>query len=139
MAEMYLKRTLSGFAPDDADAVASCKRIPVGTTVRCEITQPRSVRQLRYYWALCSLCSLNSEQFHTREQVDQFIRLATGHVDLVTVGNETYKLPRRIAFSKLSQDEWFAYLVRAKDVVAREILPGVTMPELENELARMVT
>ena len=137
MAEMYLKRTLSGFAPDDADAVASCKRIPVGTTVRCEITQPRSVRQLRYYWALCSIVAQNHAELQTREQVDQALRILTGHVDLVKLGEFTVQLPRRIAFAKLSQDDWHAYLRRAKDAVVQHLLPGVELPEFEAEILRM--
>jgi hypothetical protein len=138
MAEMYLRRTLAGFAPDDADAQASCKRIPVGTTVRCEITRPRSVPQLRHYWALCALVAQNHETLQTREQVDQALRILTGHVDIVKLGDQVVQLPRRIAFAKLSQDEWAAYLSRAKDAVVQHLLPGVELPEFEAEIQRMV-
>jgi hypothetical protein len=136
--ELYLKRTLAGFAPDDADAHASLKRIPVGTTVRCEITRPRSLPQLRYYWALCGLVATNHEALQTREQVDQALRLLTGHVDLVSVDGKTLQIPRRIAFSKLSQDEWTAYLMRAKDAVVQQLLPGVELTDIENEILTMV-
>jgi hypothetical protein len=137
MAEFYLKRTLSGFAPDEAESQAALKRIPVGTTVRCEITRPRSVPQLRYYWQLCALVSINHQELQTREQVDQALRLLTGHVDLVRIGDKTLQLPRRIAFAQLSQDEWQAYLMRAKDAVLQHLLPGVKLPALEDEIARM--
>jgi hypothetical protein len=138
MPAMYLKRTLTGFAPDDADAQAACKRIPVGTTVHCEITKPRSVPQLRYYWALCALVAQNHAELQTREQVDQVLRILTGHVDVVNVGGKFVQIPRRIAFSKLSQDEWQAYLMRSKDAVVTELLPGVELPEFEAEITRMV-
>jgi hypothetical protein len=137
VSEFYLRRTLTGFAPDCAEAQVAMKRIPVGTTVRCEITRPRSVQQLRYYFAMCQLISVNHQELQTREQVDQALRLLTGHVDLVQVGDRTLQLPRRIAFSKLSQDEWQAYLMRAKDAVLQHLLPGIELPELENEIARM--
>lgn len=139
MAELYLKRTLSGFAPDDDDALAQCRRIPLGTTVRCEIAQPRSLPQLRYYWALCALVASNHAELQTREQVDQALRILTGHVDLVQLGEQTVKIPRRIAFSKLSQAEWQAYLARAKDAVVQDLLPGVELPEFEAEIERMVS
>ena len=138
MADMYLKRTLSGFSPDDDESRAACKRIPLGTTVRCEITRPRSVQQLRYYWALCALVAQNHAELQTREQVDQALRILTGHVDLVAIGEQTVQLPRRIAFTKLSQDEWAAYLARAKDAVVQHLLPGVELPEFEEEVLRMV-
>jgi hypothetical protein len=139
MAEMWLKRTLTGFAADDEDALASLRRIPVGTTVRCEITRPRSVAQLRYYWQLCALVAQNHAQLQTREQVDQALRILTGHVDLMQLGDATVQIPRRIAFSKLSQDEWQAYLSRAKDAVLQHLLPGVELPEFEAEIARMAS
>lgn len=137
MAEMYLRRSISGLVADDPDAVESLKRIPLGTTVRCEITRPRSVKQMRYYWSLCALVASNHSELQTREQVDQALRLLTGHVDLVKVGDKVLQIPRRIAFSKLSQDEWSAYLVRVKDAVVRELLPGVELPEFEEEILRM--
>lgn len=139
MAEMYLKRTLSGLIADDADAVDSLRRIPLGVTVRCEIVKPRSVRQLRYYWSLCNLCSMNSDQFKSKEQVDQALRILTGHTDLVQLGDQVLQIPRRIAFSQLSQDDWVEFLKRAKDAVLEHILPGVAMPELESELAAMAS
>ena len=139
MPELYLKRTLAGFVPDDADAQAALKRIPVGVVVRCEITRPRSVQQLRLYWSLCALVAMNHAELQTREQVDQALRLLTGHVDLVQVGGNTLQLPRRIAFSKLGQDEWAAYLSRAKDAVCEHLLPGVDAHDLQEEILRMAT
>jgi hypothetical protein len=138
MAEFYLKRSLTGFAPDDADAVDSLKRIPLGTTVRCEVTKPRSVPELRFYWALCALVAQNHAELQTREQVDQALRLLTGHVDMVRAGERVLQIPRRIAFSKLSQSEWQAYLMRAKDAVVQHLLPGIELPEFEAEIQRMV-
>jgi hypothetical protein len=136
--ELYLRRTLQGFAPDDDDAREACRRIPINTVVRCDITRPRSLPQLRYYWALCSLVAMNHAELQTREQVDQALRILTGHVDLVRIGEHTVQIPRRLRFSALSQDEWQAYLMRAKDAVVRDLLPGVELPEFEAEITRMV-
>jgi hypothetical protein len=87
---------------------------------------------------MCALVAMNHAQLETREMVDQALRILTGHVDLVTIGNQTVKIPRRLAFAKLSQDEWQAYLMRAKDAVVRELLPGVELREFEDEIMRMV-
>jgi hypothetical protein len=137
MAEIYLKRTLAGFVADDEAAAHSMRRIPVGTTVRCEIVKPRSLAQLRMYWAMCNLVASNHAELQTREQVDQALRLLTGHVDLVKVGDQVLKLPRSIAFAKLSQDEWAEYLSRAKDAVCEHLLPGVDGNEIQNEILRI--
>ena len=139
--ELWLTRTLSGFSADesDADTVRRLKRIPLGTTVQVELRQPRSVPELRYYWQLCSLVAINHRDFIAREQVDQALRILTGHCDVFTLDGRTVEVPRRIAFNKLSQEEWRAYLLRAKDAVVTHLLPGVQLPELEAEIARMAT
>ena len=139
MPEMYLKRTALGFVADDDESRTVIRKYPVGTTVRCEITRPRSVAQLRYYWSLCALVAQNHAELQTREQVDQALRILTGHVDLVKVGDKVLQIPRRIAFSKLSQDEWSAYLMRAKDAVVQHLLPGVELREFEDEILTMVS
>lgn len=136
--ELWLTRTLAGFAPDnDADTQRRMKRIALGTTVQVELRQPRSVKELRYYWQLCSLVAMNHATFQTSTQVDQALRILTGHCDVFTLDGRTVEVPRRIAFHKLSQDEWRAYLMRAKDAVLQHMLPGVLLPELESEIARM--
>mgnify|MGYP001427419596 CR=1 FL=1 len=137
--DLWLTRTLSGFSADesDSDTVRRMKRIPLGTTVQVELRQPRSVKELRYYWQLCSLVALNHEQFQTREQVDQALRILTGHCDVFTLDGRTVQVPKRIAFHKLSQEEWRAYLLRAKDAVIQHLLPGVQLPEIEAEISRM--
>lgn len=137
MAEIFLRRTLSGLAADDAEASEYLRKIPMGVTLCCKVRKARSVPQLRYYFALCELCSTNSDVFQTKDQVDQFLRMEAGHVDLISVGGVVYKLPRSLSFTKLSQDEWAAFLQRARDAVVHKILPGVAMPELEEEIARM--
>lgn len=137
--ELWLKRTLSGFVPDnDADTQRRMKRIPLDTVVQVELRQPRNVKELRYYWALCNLVSMNHDKLQTREQVDQTLRILTGHVDVFTLDGRTVEIPRRIAFHKLSQEDWQQYLQRARDAVLQHLLPGVQSPMIEDEIARMV-
>jgi hypothetical protein len=137
--ELWLKRTLSGFVPDnDADTQRRVKRIPLDTIVRVEMRQPRSSRDFRYYWALCRLVSFNHEQFKTEKQVDGALKVLTGHADVFTLDGRVVEVPRSIAFDKLEQEEWQEYLKRAKDAVLQHLLPGVKSSVMEDEIARMV-
>lgn len=138
MSEVYLKRTLSGLAADDEEAARVLKRIPMGTVVQCEVVRPRSAKSLRYYFALCRLVASNHETLQTKDEVDQVLRLLAGHVELVQVGDRIVKIPKRLAFSELGEEGWQDYLKRAKDVVLRDLLPGVELPAIEEEIARMV-
>jgi len=136
--ELWLTRTLSGFAPDTDEATQRrMKRIPLGTTVQVELHQPRSGPQMRYYWQMCSLIALNHESLQTKEQVDQTLRILTGHCDVFTLDGRRVEVPRPINYRMLTQQEWQEYLSRAKDAVVQHLLKGVQMAELEEEIARM--
>ena len=139
MSELYLVRTLTGLAADNDESAFELRKIPIGTTVKCEISRPRSLQQLRYYWALCNLVASNHATLQTKDQVDQTLRLLTGHCDAVKVRDNIVYIPRRLAFSKCEQEEFNAFLKRAKDAVMLELLPGVQMAEIEDEIARMAS
>jgi hypothetical protein len=134
----WLIRTSAGFAPDDEAARRLMRRIPKGTSVEVSLTQPRSAPQLRFYWRLCEVVAMNHEQLASKNEVDQLLRILSGHVDIAVLGDEVYKLPRRIAFAKLGQAKWAEYLEAAKRAVAEHLLPGVSLPELEDEVLRML-
>jgi hypothetical protein len=138
VSKFYLKRTLAGLVADDAEASECLRKIPPGTTVRCEIIRPRNAKELRYYFALCELVASNHAELTTKDQVDQALRILAGHVDLVQVGGKVLRIPKHINFAELGQEVWREYLKRAKDAVVQELLPGVELPEVESEIARMV-
>lgn len=133
-------RTLSGLVPADDEAQSELRRIPVGERVRAKITRPRNSAQLRYYYAMCQLVSINHRDLQTKEQVDMMLRLLT-HYDVITNERtgESWRLPKRLAFSKLDQAQWEQFLARAKDAVLRELLPGVANSDLEKEIAQMAS
>jgi len=136
--KVYMKRTLAGLAPDDQDAIDGLRKFPVGTSVEVSISQPRSLKQLRYYYALCTVVATNHSTMRDKDQVDQAIRILTGHCDVFTLDGRTVETPRRLAFDKLEQDPWEKYLQRAKEAVAEHLLPGIAIPDLEEEVLRML-
>lgn len=52
MADIYLTRTLTGFAAADDAALAALRKIKLGRTVRCEIAAPRNIQHHRKFFAL---------------------------------------------------------------------------------------
>jgi hypothetical protein len=136
--KLYMKRTLTGFSADDHEGAEKLRKFPPGTVVEVEISQPRSLKQLRYYYALCTIVAQNHATMRDKDQVDQALRILTGHCDVFTLDGRTVETPRRLAFDKLEQADWEDYLQRAKEAVAEHLLPGVGIPDLEDEILRML-
>lgn len=140
MSEVWLTRTLQGFTPSDEEALTALRRIKVGDTVKCDISRPRNGSMHRAYWAMCSLVAMNHEQLSTSEQVHTVLKLLTDCVDIVAMRStgEVLKVPKSISFGSMSQDEFDVFFSRAKDAVVEHLLPGVKLPDLQNEILRMV-
>lgn len=135
----YYRRTLSGLVPADETVMATLKKIPVGEIVTCEVKRPRNGREHRRYWVLCTLVAINHDQLQDAESVHQTLKMLTGLTDKIALKStgEIVEIPRSISFGKMSPDEWDAYYERAKRAVCEHLLPGVDLPELQDEIIRM--
>lgn len=138
-APTYFRRTLSGLVPADETVAASLKRIPVGEIVTCEVKRPRNAGEHRRYWAMCTLVAINHEQLQDAESVHQTLKMLTGLTDKIALKStgEIVEIPRSISFGKMSPDEWDAYFLRAKRAVCEHLLPGIELPELQDEIIRI--
>jgi hypothetical protein len=128
---------VSGFVAEGPDAEAYLKTIPIGTVMKVEVRKPRSGLHHRKYWALCGLVAQNHATLETARQVDQAIKMLSGHVDLVRVQDEVFRIPASISFAAMDQDQFAEFYNRACDVVVRELLPGVSLREVQDEVLRM--
>lgn len=135
--EVLLRRSVSGFSPEGPDAEAYLKTIPLGTIMKVDVRKPRSGAHHRRYWALCNLVAQNHESLETARQVDQAIKMLSGHVDLVRLKDEVFRIPASISFAAMDQDEFAKFYNRACDVVVSELLPGVSLREVQDEVLRM--
>lgn len=140
MSEVWLTRTLQGFAPCDEEALTAIRRIKVGDKVKCDISRPRNGSMHRAYWAMCSLVAMNHEQLETAEQVHTVLKLLTDCVDIVAMRStgEILKVPKSISFGKMTQNEFDTFFRRAKDAVVEHLLPGVGLKDLQDEIMRLV-
>lgn len=134
----FFRKGLDGtLRPHGDDSVEMLKKIKLNELVRVEVSRPRNVQQHNFYWALCRLVAMNHETLTNERMVDQAIKIRAGHVDLVRIGDDIVKIPRSIAFDSMPQDEFDKYLAAAKDVVVADLLPGVGLRELQEEILRM--
>ena len=128
---------LAPFSEEDAEQVRSlCGDRPI----RARLTgaaHPRSLRQLRLYWACCRAVAANTDDpnWATPEMVHAQIRYALRWVDMADVtvfpdGRVHFPL-RSISFAELPHMEACRYFERAWPVLAGKL--GVTEEQLLGE------
>ena len=99
-----------------------------GETFRAVLTQAkgRSYPQLKLYFAMIKMLvdNFDGEQNVSKNAIDQFIRIETGHADAVKFADGTYRFfARSIAFNKMEPEAFNKFLDKAFDVVAMKFGP----------------
>jgi hypothetical protein len=139
MARFLLRRTLSGWIEADDASRAAARKFNVGDTYKADIVKPRSLKALNRYWALVDIILDNTDMFKAKEQVSDYLKLASGHCSpfMQRSTGEVYLLPNSINFDSLGEDEFQEVWSRIIDVVCKDILPGVTEDEINVEIQKL--
>lgn len=149
--KVWLDRTPFGCKPSDADSEAVLKRIPIGTTFEADVItrKSRSTAWNRRYWLLMSMLASNLDHVEVEpgvvlritdsESAHVAMKYATGLYDQYVLEAGMVRIIKSIAFERMDADEWVAYWPRVLDAVHEKFLPGVEIPEMQNELARLAS
>jgi hypothetical protein len=136
MAKVYLKKTLSGFAPADEPSLELHKRFKLGEIYRADVVKPRSYRHHKMIMALLNLTYANQDMYDDFEMFRKAVAVAAGHVEeLATVDGEIIKLPKSINYDTLDEIE-FTKVAGAMMTVCCRLLKDVGADELEAEVSR---
>lgn len=147
----WLERTPFGCRPADDDSAAVLKRIPLGTTFEADVItrKSRSGAWHRRYWLLMSMLASHVESveiepgvclpIRSAEDAHTALKYMTGLFDQFAIEGGVVRLLKSTAFDKMDADQWAAYWPRVLDAVHTKFLPGVSLPEVEQEIARMAS
>jgi hypothetical protein len=112
-----------GLVPTDADSEAAIAKIGDGEIAQVSLVRPRSVRWNSKYFAICREIGRMQDPPRDEDSIDYELRALGGHYDVLWArkGNELYEVrtPKRIAFDKLTADEWEA-LYPSLELAGRE-------------------
>lgn len=134
--ELYVQKQGWHLVPVNRIDAEALDKIKTGATVKCVLTQPRSVPQHRYYWRILSVVKENTEAFPTTESLHFYLKIKCGYVDHIRVNmNETVLVPQSTSFSAMDQTTFKEYFDAAMHVIETDILPGVTVDALMGEQA----
>lgn len=145
MADVYLKRTLAGFAPADEASTDALRRIKQGATVVAEIRQPRNVQFHRMFFGLLNVTWQACGDWQSVEELLRELKFRVGHVDRQRVvdrrsGEVLAEIvtPRSISFAAMSEPEFREFYDRCVRVICEDMVPGLSDSVLREEVLRRV-
>lgn len=95
-----------GLMPTDEQSHASIRPLGDGECVQIKITRVRSVPMNKMYFAICREIGMNQDPQRDEDSIDYELRILAGHYEVMFVGGKEVRYPKRIAFEKLTHDEW---------------------------------
>lgn len=99
-------RTSVGLIPTDDIAKRILSRMTDGECAQVELVRPRSVPMHRMYFGICREIGENQDPQRTEASIDAELRIRAGHYEVMLIDGHECRVPKRIAFDKLSHDEW---------------------------------
>lgn len=104
--KIWLAKTEHGFAPTDEESERIHKRMGLGECAHFEIIRPRSLPMHRRYFGICSAIGNNQDPVRDESSIDYELRILAGHFEVLWIDGFEVRIPKRIAFHKLTHDEW---------------------------------
>ena len=130
---LWLARIAHTLAPTDEASAEAIRKLAPGECVEVTFQRPRSVRWNNMYFGICRTIGEQQDPPRDEDSIDMELRVLAGHYDVMWVDLEGRKVrvavPKRIAFDKLTHDEWAQLWPRLEAAIAErfghEYLPAV--------------
>lgn len=130
-----------GLFPVDAIAMEGLHRVGKnGTQTLVATRSPRNLKQLRQFWALCSIIADNVEGIHDREDAAFFLKVKArhGHWVMDPDTGETWFRVDSISFDALPQEEFAVFYERFIAITCTEIVPGLDAEAVKKQILEVV-
>lgn len=108
-----------GLIPTDDESRRALGRMGHGECAEVEIIRPRSLQWHRMYFGICREIGQNQDPIRDESSIDHELRVRAGHFDVLWVDGHECRVPKRIAFARLTPDEW-AELWSSLELAIRE-------------------
>jgi len=136
MADIFQKRTLSGWVPADAASEAEWRKQKLGEVYRGKFTKPRNYKVHCLFICLLEKTFENQEAYTDDREFRRAIALAAGHTEqMTTVDGEIRDIPLPYDYDHIPDEDDFAKAFGAAMTVCAAIL-RMAAPELEEEVSR---
>lgn len=109
-----------------------------GKPLRVEIKQARNSGRHRLYWAMLALIRENLAAPIAVETLHEAIKLKLGLTIVVPMKSGPVVVPGSIAFDRMAEPQFRAFLEDFKELVRLEIIPGVNKAAFERQALEML-
>lgn len=92
--------------PSDERAERYVRRMSEGEAAQFECERSRSYKWHKMYVSCCISIGQNCDPERDWHSIDNELRVRSGHFDLMFVEGYQVRVPKRIAFDKLGEQEW---------------------------------
>lgn len=137
MAELFLKRTLTGFAVADEPSEEAWRKYKVGQVYRAKVSKPRNYRHHCLFMALLEMTFNNQEAYTDFKMFRRAVALAAGHVEqVITLDGEPQLIPLSYSYDELPDEDDFTKAFGAAMTVCARVLHDMDLSELEGQVSR---
>lgn len=116
---LWLAKVARSLIAADEDSEKVIARLGDGECAEFRIIRPRSVQWHRMYFGICKTIGKNQDPQRDEDSIDAELRIRAGHFYEIMVDGHRVRWPKRIAFDKLTADEW-AELWQSLELAIRE-------------------
>lgn len=109
--------------PSDEESLKGLMRMGDGECVLVTIVRPRCAAWHRKYMAICQTIGDNQDPPRDKDSIDLELRIRSGHFDVLMVEGHEVRVPKRLAFAKLSADQWEALWPSIEEAICRDFGP----------------
>jgi hypothetical protein len=134
VADIYLKRTLTGFVPADEASQEVTRKYKVGDVYRAKVVKPRSYLHHKLCMALLNLTFENQDRYDNFDTFRYGVAVDAGHCeDIIAPSGEVFRMPKSISYDALDEVE-FTQVMASMMTVCANLLGGMELRELEAQV-----
>lgn len=138
--KIYLQGSQWGLIPSDTESAENLDKVlkrAKGSPFVAEVKIPRNLKMHRKYFKLLDVVFDQQEIVSNRDVFRRCIAIYSGHCDIVEVGGDIQKIPRSIAFTNCTQEEFEELYSNTIDVCLKYFCNG-TKQSLESQIENIM-
>lgn len=137
MAQLYLKKTLTGLEPADDHSRDLHRKYKLGEVYRADVVKPRNYRHHCLCMALLNLTFENQDKYHQFEPFRKAVAIEAGHVEtLIKLDGEVLLLPKSLSYDAIPDDVTFGKVMSEMMSVCCRLLGNVSLHDLQAEVSK---
>jgi len=102
----WLFKSGRGWLPADEEAQELHSKMGSGEAAEFRIVRPRSVKMHRMFFGIAREIGRNQDPPRSEDSIVAELKVRAGHFDVLVVDGHDVRVPKSIAFERLTHDEW---------------------------------